>query len=71
MMTAMITIELNGEARSVPQQHTVLALIDALALAHASLAVAINREIVPRQLWQQRGLQAGDRIDIVRAIGGG
>lgn len=67
----MMDIELNGEARSVPQDHTVQALIDALALAQSSLAVAVNREIVPRQLWGQRCLQARDRVDIVRAIGGG
>jgi sulfur carrier protein len=67
----MMDIELNGKPCSLPQDHTVQALIDGLALAHASLAVAINREIVPRQLWAQRSLQAHDRVDIVRAIGGG
>jgi sulfur carrier protein len=36
-----------------------------------SLAVAVNREVVPRQLWPQHVLQPSDRVDIVRAIGGG
>lgn len=71
MMTAMINIELNGEVRSVPQHHSVQALIESLVLAQSSLAVAINREIVPRELWPRRRLHAGDRVDIVRAIGGG
>jgi sulfur carrier protein len=64
-------IELNGEARSVAQDQTLAGLIESLALSQKSLAVAVNREIVPRQLWPERPLQAGDRIDIVRAIGGG
>ena len=67
----MMEIELNGEARSLPPGQTVQALIEALALSQKSLAVAVNREIVPRQLWLERCLQPGVRIDIVRAIGGG
>jgi len=67
----MIVIELNGEARDVePGQH-VQGLIATLALSNQALAVAINREIVPRHLWAQRELQPHDRVDIVRAIGGG
>ena len=67
----MIVIELNGEARDVePGQH-VQGLIATLALSNQALAVAINREIVPRQQWPQRVLQPHDRVDIVRAIGGG
>lgn len=67
----MIAIELNGEPRNVePGQH-VQGLIAALELSNQALAVAVNREIVPRHLWQQRELQPHDRVDIVRAIGGG
>ena len=67
----MMDIELNGETRSVAQDQTLAGLIESLALSQKSLAVAVNREIVPRQLWSERPLQSGDRIDIVRAIGGG
>jgi len=57
----MIAIELNGEPREVePGQHV-----------QGLMAVAVNREIVPRHLWPQRELQPSDRVDIVRAIGGG
>jgi len=67
----MIAIELNGEPREVePGQH-VQGLIAALELSNQALAVAVNREIVPRHLWPQRELQPSDRVDIVRAIGGG
>ena len=46
-------------------------LIEELSLSGKAVAVAINREIVPRGAWAERQLQAADRIDIVRAIGGG
>jgi sulfur carrier protein len=42
-----------------------------LALPGQALALAVNREVVPRQMWPQRALQPQDRVDIVRAIGGG
>ncbi|MES2933523.1 MAG: sulfur carrier protein ThiS [Pseudomonadota bacterium] len=67
----MIEIELNGAPHPVPASHNVQALIDALALSGQALAVAINREVVPRHQWLARTLQANDRVDIVRAIGGG
>ncbi|HEY8023610.1 MAG TPA: sulfur carrier protein ThiS [Burkholderiaceae bacterium] len=67
----MIAIELNGEPREVEDGQHVHELVAALNLGNQAVAVAINREIVPRHLWQQRALQARDRVDVVRAIGGG
>jgi len=67
----MIEIELNGEAREVETDLNVDGLIALLSLTGKAVAVAINREIVPRAQWSQRQLQAADRVDVVRAIGGG
>jgi sulfur carrier protein len=67
----MIEIELNGAPHSVPAQHTLHQLVDALALNGQALALAVNRNVVPRQQWPERVLQAQDKVDIVRAIGGG
>ncbi len=67
----MIEIELNGAPHMLAAQLPVQALIDALALAGKALAVAVNREVIPRHLWPVRLLVAHDRVDLVRAIGGG
>jgi sulfur carrier protein len=67
----MIEIELNGAARQVPPQQTLDQLIDALELTGQALALAVNRNVVPRQQWREHVLQAQDKVDIVRAIGGG
>lgn len=64
-------IELNGAPHALADNQNVQDLIAALDLANKSLAVAVNRQIVPRQSWAQRMLAPGDRVDIVRAIGGG
>lgn len=67
----MIEIELNGAPHLVPTQHSLHQLIDALDLTGQALALAVNRNVVPRQQWPERLLQAQDKVDIVRAIGGG
>ena len=46
-------------------------LIEALALAGKRVAVERNGEIVPRALHSGTALQAGDRLEIVVAVGGG
>lgn len=67
----MITIELNGAPRAVPATYNVQQLIEALSLSNQALAVAINREVVPRASWAHRQFAEGDKVDLVRAIGGG
>ena len=67
----MTEIELNGATYRVPAGVSLLDLAGQLGLAEQAVAVAVNREVVPRQQWPQRRLQARDRVDIVRAIGGG
>lgn len=67
----MFEIELNGAPHQLEHNQSVEDLIASLSLAGKAVAVAINREIVPRSVWPQRQLQPADRVDIVRAIGGG
>lgn len=67
----MMKIVLNGEAYQVAQEHTLLDLIHALDLSGQAIAVAVNRQIVPRAQWPNQVLQAQDKVDVVRAIGGG
>ncbi len=70
-MSATISIELNGEARTIADSDNVQDLIDALSLTSQALAVAVNREVVPRAKWREHRFAMGDKVDIVRAIGGG
>ena len=71
MMSATISIELNGEARVISDSDYVQDLIDALSLTNQALAVAVNREVVPRAKWREHRFAGGDKVDVVRAIGGG
>jgi sulfur carrier protein len=64
-------IELNGAPHPITANQSLQQLIASLELSNKALAVAVNREVVPRHLWPQRVLQPRDRVDIVHAIGGG
>ena len=65
------TIRVNGEARTLPDGASVADLIAALALGGRKLAVAVNREVVPRGRYAAHCLRDGDRVEILEAVGGG
>jgi len=67
----MLEIELNGVPHLVLERQTLHDLIATLELLDLRLAVAVNQEIVPVPLWPLRQLKQLDRVEIVRAIGGG
>ena len=67
----MIDIEVNGQAQQVAAWTTLQNLVEELKVPGQAVALAVNRTVVPRQLWSQRVLLAQDKIEIVRAIGGG
>ena len=67
----MISIHVNGREESIEAGLSVTGLLDRLGLAGKRVAVELNREIVPRSQHVDTRLQAGDKIEIVHAIGGG
>jgi len=67
----MLDIELNGAAYRLPAGQTLTDLVRALGIEGQAVALAVNREVVRRQEWSGRLLAQRDRVDIVRAIGGG
>ena len=70
-MAGVNDIMLNGVPHQVAPGATLADLIEALALSNQALALAVNRQIVPRQQWRERVVIAGDQVEVVRAIGGG
>ena len=64
-------IILNGEPHDLPEQAWVTDLIAQLGLVGQRLAIEVNGDIVPRSQHTERQLHAGDRVEVVRAIGGG
>ncbi len=65
------TILVNGEPHALPEGGALSALIRALGLEGKRVAVAINREVVPRSQHASQIIAAGDRVEILEAVGGG
>ena len=64
-------IFVNGESRQVDESFSVLQLIESMDLVGKRLALEINEEIVPKSRHAEYLMTAGDRVEIVNAIGGG
>jgi sulfur carrier protein len=62
---------LNGAIHSLPEPSKVADLIEQLGLTGQRLAIEINGDIVPRSQHATLELKDGDKVEVVRAIGGG
>lgn len=71
LMTAPISIELNGLATTVDAGSTLADLLIREDLIERRIAVEYNGEIVPRSAYGNIRLASGDRLEVVHAIGGG
>jgi thiamine biosynthesis protein ThiS len=66
-----VDITLNGEKRSLPENLTVLALLDFLKIQHQRVAVELNREIVKKDVYGATVIKEGDNIEVVSFMQGG
>ncbi len=68
-----MNVQLNGEWRDVPDDATVADAVELLGvpLGARGVAVALDREVVPRGAWAETPLAAGARVEILTAIQGG
>lgn len=64
-------IIINGEARQCEEGATVASLLSALGIDPLQAAVERGGAIVPRSEHARTALCEGDRLEIVRFIGGG
>ena len=62
---------LNGEEQEIPDDITVSDLLSELKVSLQYGAVAVNRKVVRKRDHGATCLRAGDRIEIVRPVGGG
>jgi sulfur carrier protein len=65
------SIMLNGEPYTLASEIAVSALLERLKMRRGRVAVEINREIVPRAMYDQTIVRAGDEVEIINFVGGG
>ncbi len=69
--SAQISITVNGQARQVTAGSSVEQLLEELGVPRAGTAVELDGEILPSSMYPDTRLAEGQRLEIVRLVGGG
>ena len=64
-------IVVNGKDLEVADGLNVEGLLVQLNVTRKYMAVAVNREVTPKSAYEATVLREGDRVEIVRPMGGG
>ena len=68
---AMIAVKINGQDKTVAESTTLREYVDSLGVDLQYIAVAHNGTVLRRDELPHVVLSEGDRVEIVRAVGGG
>ena len=64
-------IVVNGKEHEVAEGLSVDGLLAHLGVTREYTAVAVNREVTPKSAYAATFLREGDKVEIVRPMGGG
>jgi sulfur carrier protein len=64
-------VVVNGKPREVPDGATVLDLVESLGFGRRQVVVEHNDEPLERARFSEVRLEAGDVVEVVRAVAGG
>jgi len=66
-----LNVIVNGEPIDISDGSTVAKLLEDLQIARDRVAVEVGLEIVPKADYDTHTIREGDRVEIVRFVGGG
>ncbi|HET7318998.1 MAG TPA: sulfur carrier protein ThiS [Nitrospirota bacterium] len=66
-----MNISLNGEKKTVPDNITVMGLLEFLNIQHQRVAVELNMQIVKKDKYSVTSVREGDSLEVVSFMGGG
>jgi sulfur carrier protein len=66
-----MTVSVNGKPMELPEGLSVDGLLSLLNVRREFTAVALNREVTPKHRYAESVLHDGDKVEIVRPMGGG
>jgi sulfur carrier protein len=64
-------LQINGELRDFDSPLSLASLIQQLGMKQDRVAIELNRNIAPRNRWDETQLAEGDQLEIVQFVGGG
>ena len=66
-----MVVSVNGKPVELPEGTSVDGLLEHLKVRREYTAVALNREITPKSSYADTYLKDGDKVEVVRPMGGG
>ena len=70
----MLSLTINGKQREFAAgqiKATLSSLLEELKIDHATIVAEVNGEIIKRQDFDNTKLSSGQKIELVRFVGGG
>ena len=71
MVSSPIKIFINGDLKKFPSETNIVSVLESLNISSKHIAIEINENLVFRSDWKETNLKDGDKVEIVKAIGGG
>ena len=69
--TSSILIKVNGEDKSIPQNISILKLIESLKINKDRVVIELNKNILKKEQFDSTLLSENDELEIVTFVGGG
>ena len=66
-----MNISINKEMISLPEKTTIAGMLKKLDIERKYIAVEINMTIIPKSEFDKHQLKDNDKVEIIRAVGGG
>jgi thiamine biosynthesis protein ThiS len=66
-----VRVLINGEAKDVPAEDNLTAVLQSLELPTQRVAVELNKKVIRRADWENTPITEGDEIEVVHFVGGG
>ena len=67
----MITLTINGKQKELGGPQSLMECLEFLGITQRAIAIAYNGDIIRKNEMQGVTLEDGDKLEIVRAVGGG
>ncbi len=64
-------VQINGQSSELSSGVTALELIQQLGYENQRIALEVNEAIIPKSKHAEFALHEGDKIEIIKAVGGG
>ena len=68
---SFMNISINKEMISLPEKTTIAGMLKKLDIEGKYIAVEINMTIIPKSEFDKHQLKDNDKVEIIRAVGGG